>query len=97
MENNLIKQAGIAGIFILGGVLIWVLGKIGSLNLSLGDITLIIVLVSGGGYIGYCVISYFTGANVSDVSALKELLEKLLSLFDKNGDEQSDSTENTTS
>lgn len=91
MENNLIKQAGIAGIFVLGGVLIWILGKVGNLNLSLGDITLIIVLVTGGGYIGYCVISYFTGAKVSDIATLQEIIEKLLAAL--KGDEESDSTE----
>ena len=89
--DNLVKQAGIAGIFVLGGVLIWLLGKVGNLNLSLGDIALIVVIIGGGGYVGYCVISYFTGAKVSDVAALQEIIEKLLSAL--KGDEESDSTE----
>ena len=93
MENNLIKQAGIALIFVLGGFLIWLLNRVGSLDLSLGDIALVIVLVSGGGYVLYCIIVHFTGAKVSDITKLKETLDKLLDIL--KGEEESDSTGNT--
>lgn len=92
MANELLKQVGTAAIYVLAGVIIWLLSKVGNLNLSLGDIAVLIVIVTGAGYIGYALLKYFTGASVSDLDQLRDIIQKLLDIM-KGEDEPSGSPE----
>lgn len=83
MDKELLKQIGAVIIVIIIGWMGVLLIGLGTLEISAGLLFALGVSIVGIFLILYFLISFFTGAKISDVKLLGELVQKLLDIFSK--------------
>ena len=95
-KKELIKEIGIAGIFLMLGVAYMATIQLNDLDISLGMTIGIGILMIPIILVSYAVIKYFTGAKVSDLAEALKTISNLKELFDKLLDMIGDSSGNGT-